>query len=61
MLIKKLGTSGEIKIRNICMITMPHLVDKSSLCDIGEEKYLKHDRKFILISHLLPDHACFFL
>lgn len=60
MHIKFLGTRGEIeqsrprhvKHRGI-------LIDGELLLDLGEKSYLKYNSKWILITHLHPDHAYF--
>ena len=60
MHIKVLGTKGEIEK------SLPRhskksgvLIDGVLLLDIGEKEYLKYDPKWILITHLHPDHAYF--
>lgn len=60
MKIEILGTKGEIQK------TLPRhskqsgiLIDKSLLLDLGEKSYLKLHPKWILITHLHPDHAYF--
>lgn len=60
MRIKILGTRGEIEIRRPLHDNHSGiLVDKIMMCDIGEKKYLRYHPKFILITHLHPDHAFF--
>lgn len=60
MQIIMLGTRGEIEIRRPLYDNHSGiLVDKTILCDIGEKKYLRYHPKFILITHLHPDHAFF--
>jgi len=60
MQIKILGTKGEIEIsRPRYHKHSGILVDKTILCDIGEKKYLNYHPKFIVITHLHPDHAFF--
>lgn len=60
MKIKVLGTRGEIKP------SAPYHSNKSGvlindelLLDFGEEEFLKYHPKYILITHLHPDHAYF--
>lgn len=60
MKIKILGTRGEIKA------TAPYhskhsgvLIDNEILCDLGEMEFLNQNPKYILITHLHPDHAFF--
>jgi ribonuclease BN (tRNA processing enzyme) len=60
MRVKISGTRGEIKIRRPLHDNHSGiLIDKTILCDIGEKKYLRYNPKFILITHLHPDHAFF--
>lgn len=58
--IKLLGTKGEIHK------SLPRhskksgvLIDGQLLLDIGEKSYLNYDPKWIVITHLHPDHAYF--
>jgi len=60
MIIKILGTRGEIKP------TAPYhsrhsgvLIDNTLLFDLGEQGFLKYNPKAIFITHLHPDHAFF--
>jgi ribonuclease BN (tRNA processing enzyme) len=58
--LKILGTRGEIeesspRHRNHSGL----LIDNVLLLDLGEKKYLKGSPKWILITHLHPDHAYF--
>lgn len=60
MKIKVLGTRGEIEA------SAPYhshhsgvLVDDKLLLDVGEKEFLKYNPKYILITHLHPDHAFF--
>lgn len=60
MRLKILGTKGEIPLAH------PHhakqsgvLIDGTLLLDIGEKSFLKKHPKWILITHLHPDHAYF--
>lgn len=60
MKIKVLGTRGEIEE------SAPYhskqsglLLDSKILLDIGDKRFLKYKPKFILITHLHPDHAYF--
>lgn len=60
MNIKILGTRGEIEP------TKPYhsrhsgvLIDNKILFDIGEEKFLDYNPKYVFITHLHPDHAFF--
>lgn len=60
MHLKILGTRGEIEA------SLPRhskksgvLIDDILLLDLGEKQYLKYDPKWILITHLHPDHAYF--
>jgi glyoxylase-like metal-dependent hydrolase (beta-lactamase superfamily II) len=60
MKLKILGTIGNIPIK------IPGhekhsgvLINNELLVDIGEEEYLEYKPKFIIISHLHPDHAFF--
>jgi ribonuclease BN (tRNA processing enzyme) len=60
MQIKILGTRGEIEMSK----PQHHnhsgiLFDETILCDVGEKKYLDYHPKFILITHLQPDHTFF--
>ena len=60
MKIKILGTRGEIEAS--ALYHSRHsgvLIDKKILLDIGEEEFLKYKPKYILITHLHPDHAFF--
>ena len=62
MKIKVLGSRGEI--RASAPYHSKHsgvLVDKKLLLDFGEIEFLKHNPKYILITHLHPDHAAFIL
>jgi len=55
-----LGTRGEIEAS--ALYHSRHsgvLIDKKILLDIGEEEFLKYKPKYILITHLHPDHAFF--
>lgn len=55
-----LGTKGEIKESHARHRRQSGiLVDGKLLLDIGEKSYLKYHPKWILISHLHPDHAYF--
>ena len=60
MKIKILGTRGEIESS-----TPYHsrhsgvLIDKTILLDLGEKEFLRYQPKYILITHLHPDHAIF--
>ncbi len=60
MEIKILGTRGEIDS------SLPYhskhsgiLINETLLLDIGEKEFLKQNPKYILITHLHPDHAFF--
>lgn len=60
MKIKVLGTRGEIKS------SAAHhekksgvLINDELLLDFGEQEFLKYNPKYILITHLHPDHAYF--
>jgi ribonuclease BN (tRNA processing enzyme) len=60
MKIKILGTRGEIKV------SAPYhsrksgvLIDDHILLDVGDESFLEYKLKYILITHLHPDHAYF--
>ena len=60
MKIKILGTRGEIEE------SAPYhskksgvLVDNNILLDVGDERFLEYNPKYILITHLHPDHAYF--
>jgi glyoxylase-like metal-dependent hydrolase (beta-lactamase superfamily II) len=60
MKIKILGTRGEIKE------SLPYyskrsgiLIDNQLLLDLGEKEFLKYNPKWIVITHLHPDHAYF--
>jgi ribonuclease BN (tRNA processing enzyme) len=62
MKIKILGTRGEIEP------SVPYhskhsgiLIDNTLMVDLGEKEFLKHKPKYILITHLHPDHAFFVL
>jgi len=58
--IKILGTKGEIDKslpRHVKQSGL--LIDKTLLIDLGEKSYLKYHPKWILITHLHPDHAYF--
>jgi glyoxylase-like metal-dependent hydrolase (beta-lactamase superfamily II) len=60
MKIKVLGTRGEIE--ESCLKHKKHsgvLVDGKLLLDLGEKEFLGYDPKWILITHLHPDHAYF--
>lgn len=60
MKIKILGTRGEVEPS-----TAYHsrhsgiLIDKALLLDLGEKEFLKYKPKYILLTHLHPDHAFF--
>jgi ribonuclease BN (tRNA processing enzyme) len=58
--LKILGTRGEIQA------TCPHhskksgvLIDAQLLLDLGEKSYLDYNPKWIVLTHLHPDHAYF--
>ncbi len=60
MKIKILGTRGEIKV------SAPYhsrksgvLINDELLLDVGEKEFLEYKPKYILITHLHPDHAYF--
>lgn len=60
MKIKILGTRGEIEE------SLPYhskhsgvLIDEKLLLDLGEKEFLKYRPKWILLTHLHPDHAYF--
>lgn len=60
MKIKVLGTRGEIEPSTAYHARHSGvLVDKAILLDLGEEEFLKYKPKYILITHLHPDHAFF--
>lgn len=55
-----MGTKGEIKksVARHCKKS-GILIDGKLLLDLGEKSFLKYDPKWILITHLHPDHAYF--
>lgn len=60
MKINVLGTRGEIKPSE--PLYSKHsgiLINDELLLDFGEKEFLKHKPRWILISHLHPDHAIF--
>jgi len=60
MIIKILGTRGEID--SSAPYHSRHsgvLIDDQILLDCGEVEFLEYDPKYILITHLHPDHAFF--
>ncbi len=60
MKIKILGTRGEIEeSARFHSKKSGVLLDKKILLDFGEKEFLKHKPKYILITHLHPDHAYF--
>lgn len=60
MHLKVLGTRGEIQ-RSLPRYSKHSglLIDGKLLIDLGEKSYLKYHPKWILITHLHPDHAYF--
>lgn len=60
MNIKILGTKGEIKeSTNYHAKKSGVLIDNCIMLDYGESQFFQHDPKYILITHLHPDHAYF--
>lgn len=60
MHIKILGTRGEIEqSRHRYAKHSGILIDGELLLDLGEKSYLKYHPKWILLTHLHPDHAYF--
>ncbi len=60
MRIKILGTRGEIKERRPRYTKQSGiLIDGVLLLDLGEQSFLKYHPKWILLTHLHPDHAYF--
>lgn len=60
MQIKVLGTRGEIE--ESCLKHKKRsgvLIDGKLLLDLGEKEFLKYHPKWVLITHLHPDHAYF--
>lgn len=60
MLVKILGTKGEIKANAEGHLKQSGvLIDNKLLLDVGEQEYLSYHPKAILVTHLHPDHAFF--
>lgn len=60
MLIKVLGTRGEIQsFSPLHSLHSGILIDKKIMFDLGEEAFLKFRPKAVFITHLHPDHAFF--
>lgn len=58
--IKILGTRGEIKESTTYHSKKSGvLLDNYIMLDCGEKRFIEHNPKFILITHLHPDHAYF--
>lgn len=60
MHLKLLGTKGEMEESHPRHKKQSGiLIEKNLLLDLGDKKYLKYNPKWILLSHLHPDHAYF--